>query len=239
MMSRTRDAWLAARSRSGRGATAWPSWHPGRPGGGVAARRGHLCGGERPPQAAASRELAEETGILAGELGPCLWARETRGRDRGVLPVQGIERGIGSRLVAQHRQQVERVLVFGQPAGMLALGLHRVLCGDDHVLQWQRVQQRPEVRDLVRLAGRHTRRSAGRDRGRGGSSTSCPAAPRPASPASRPRLPRWPGAAARKPGSGKAAGPTRTQERSRSATGSAAGSACRTWASAPRTTAST
>src|SRR5271157_2712549 len=46
------------------------------------------------------------------------------GGDRGVLPVQGIERGVGSLLVAQHWQQVERVLVFGQPAGMLALGLH-------------------------------------------------------------------------------------------------------------------
>jgi 8-oxo-dGTP pyrophosphatase MutT (NUDIX family) len=35
------------------------------------------------PQAAASRELAEETGILAEELGPCLWTRETRFRYRG------------------------------------------------------------------------------------------------------------------------------------------------------------
>ena len=35
------------------------------------------------PQEAASRELAEETGILAGELGPCLWTRETRFRYRG------------------------------------------------------------------------------------------------------------------------------------------------------------
>jgi 8-oxo-dGTP pyrophosphatase MutT (NUDIX family) len=34
------------------------------------------------PQAAASRELAEETGFLAGELGPCLWTRETRFRYR-------------------------------------------------------------------------------------------------------------------------------------------------------------
>ena len=75
-----------------------------------------------------------------------------RGRDRDVLPVQGVERGIGSRLVAQHRQQVERVLVLGQPAGVLALGLHRV-GGDDHAGQGQRFQQRPEVRDLVRLAG--------------------------------------------------------------------------------------
>ncbi len=45
------------------------------PGGGISA-------GET-PQAAASRELAEETGILAGELGPCLWTRETRFRYRG------------------------------------------------------------------------------------------------------------------------------------------------------------
>jgi 8-oxo-dGTP pyrophosphatase MutT (NUDIX family) len=35
------------------------------------------------PQTAARRELAEETGILAGELGPCLWTRETRFRYRG------------------------------------------------------------------------------------------------------------------------------------------------------------
>lgn len=35
------------------------------------------------PQATASRELAEETGILAEELGPCLWTRETRFRYRG------------------------------------------------------------------------------------------------------------------------------------------------------------
>ncbi len=37
------------------------------------------------PQAAARRELAEETGILAGELGRCLWTRETRFRYRGRL----------------------------------------------------------------------------------------------------------------------------------------------------------
>jgi len=35
------------------------------------------------PRAAACRELAEETGIVAGELGPCLWIRETRFRYRG------------------------------------------------------------------------------------------------------------------------------------------------------------
>jgi hypothetical protein len=50
------------------------------------------------------------------------------------------------------RPQVERVLVFGQPAGMPALGLHRV-GRDDHAGQGQRFQQRPEVRDLAGLAG--------------------------------------------------------------------------------------
>jgi 8-oxo-dGTP pyrophosphatase MutT (NUDIX family) len=48
-------------------------WEP--PGGGIDP-------GET-PQAAARRELAEETGIVAGGIGPCLWTREARFRYRG------------------------------------------------------------------------------------------------------------------------------------------------------------
>src|SRR6266487_2447071 len=38
------------------------------------------------------------------------------GRDGGVLPVQGVERGVQAGLVAEDREQVARVLVLGQPA---------------------------------------------------------------------------------------------------------------------------
>ncbi len=66
-----------------------------------------------------------------------------------------------------------------------------------------------------------------------------PGGGKPASPASRPKLPRSPGDATRKPGSGRAAGPTRTQERPRSANGSTDGWLSRMSASARRTIAST
>ena len=38
---------------------------------------------DEPTQEAARRELAEETGIVLDQLGPCLWVRETRFRYRG------------------------------------------------------------------------------------------------------------------------------------------------------------
>jgi 8-oxo-dGTP pyrophosphatase MutT (NUDIX family) len=44
------------------------------PGGGI--------GADEPAPEAARRELAEETGIILDQLGPCLWVRETRFRYR-------------------------------------------------------------------------------------------------------------------------------------------------------------
>jgi len=38
---------------------------------------------DEPAHEAARRELAEETGIILDQLGPCLWVRETRFRYRG------------------------------------------------------------------------------------------------------------------------------------------------------------
>src|SRR5260221_8689618 len=66
------------------------------------------------------------------------------GGDRGVLPVQGVERGVQAGLAAQRRQQVVRVLVLREPAGVLPGGLHRV-GGDDHPGQGKGFQQRSEV----------------------------------------------------------------------------------------------
>src|SRR2546425_1119316 len=100
------------------------------------------------------------TARLLRALGYCLYAGEGEdadgagldppavslaggGGDRGILPRQRVKLRVHARLVAQYRDQVMRVLVLGDPAGVLPGGLHGIRCDDD-TLQGQRLQQRLE-----------------------------------------------------------------------------------------------